>query len=657
MTTTNKNIQPDVRFPRSDDKNNATIRSSEILPIRRMIAVDKSKNPALQKKEIKFRARLPKVKTGCQNCKIRRIKCDEKLPGCSRCFRFGILCSGYPKQPEKIKPNSRQIVPILPKGTISDIAQGSIIELYLGPRFTEELEGRYFKHFCENVAAGLAGPLQTSVWSEIIPQVCEIEPYIAHGLVALGAFSKYSKEMVQGGESSDTKKHLEYALREYGKSLRGMQKAIDGNVSRSPRTALIACMIVFCIESLQGHQASASIHATNGIMMLYDYYQSSAAGTEFTKENVIGPELRRAFTDLDLQVLHFLDIRPPAHHVIIKEQLNRYHLHGAQVPTFQNIKDSYEYLQMIMRRNLHFIDIARKLLLETDFQEQSTTFSPRDWEGAADLRQNNNPWTQLEPRASRSSPAASRDTHPCGKIYGEEESAAMPQESLNPTNSGVEGSFADPCMDRVAAARFPPEILRERDIYLTDLMHWEKASESILQKCLASPHHSQEFRTAALLKTHAAASAIRLHGSFFIDEIQYDQLTHYFQNIITYCTYLHPYYSTSSYHTNLGILMPLFEVGTHCRSKILRDQAIAMSFVSKEYREGVWDSYVGGFICKWIRDLEEPWRDEKGLIPADRRAKIAGLNVVVEKRRAQMFCSQRIGVGRESVTKDIIVTW
>ncbi|KAK6613750.1 C6 zinc finger protein [Botrytis cinerea] len=586
MTTTNKYIQPDVRFPRSDDKIHATVRSSEVLPFRRMSAVEKSKNPTLQKREIKFRARLPKVKTGCQNCKIRRIKCDEKLPGCSRCFKFGILCSGYPKQPEKIKPNSRQIVPILPKGAISGIAQGSIIELYLGPRFTEELDSRYFKHFCENVAAGLAGPLQTSVWSEIIPQVCEIEPYIAHGLVALGAFSKYSKEMTRGGESSDTKKHFEYALREYGKSLRGMQKAIDGNVSRSPRTALIACMLVFCIESLQGHQASASIHATNGIMMLHDYYQASAAGTEFAKENVIGPELRRAFTDLDLQVLHFLDIRPPAHHVIIKEQLNRYHLHGAHIPTFQNIKDSYEYLQMIMRRNLHFIDIARKLLLKADFQEQSTVFSPKDWEGAADLRQNNNPWTQLEPRSSQSPPPASRCTHSSGKMHGEDESTATSQESLNSSDSSIEDDSVDPCMDYVAAAHFPPEILQERDIYLADLMHWEKASESILQECLASPHHSQEFRTAALLKTHAAASAIRLHGTFFIDEIQYDQLTHYFQTIITYCTYLHPYYSTSSYHTNLGILMPLFEVGTHCRARILRDQAIAMSFVSKEYREG-----------------------------------------------------------------------
>ncbi|ESZ91090.1 hypothetical protein SBOR_8523 [Sclerotinia borealis F-4128] len=486
----------------------------------------------------------------------------------------------------------------------SDVPRVSILELYLGPRFTED-ESRYFRYFCEKVAAGIAGPLPTGVWSEIIPQVCEIEPYIAHGLVALGAFSKHRKEIVNGSGSSSTYKHLDYALKEYGKSLQGMQRAIDKSAGRSPRTALIACLLVFCIESIQGRQASASIHATNGIMMLYDFYGSSAEGCDFSKQGSIGPELRTAFTDLDLQVLYFLDIRPAVHHVMVKERLNHYNLRDGLLSSFQNIKDCYEYLQAIMRRNLHFIDQARKSLLDPHFQEQSGTFSPKAWEDAADLRQNNNPWSQVD---------------------GHE-------------------------------AHFPPEILHERDTYLADMIRWEEASEDIFQKCMASPHHSEDFLSAALLKAHSAASTIRMHGSFYMDEIQYDQLEPYFHTIITYCTLLRPHYSASSYHTNLGILMPLFEVGIHCRNKLLRDQAITMTFVHKEYREGVWDSYVGGLICKWIRDLEEPWRDAKGHIPQDRRAKIAGLNVVVEKRRAQMFCTQRAGPGLGSVTKDIIVTW
>ncbi|QSZ35276.1 hypothetical protein DSL72_008145 [Monilinia vaccinii-corymbosi] len=596
MATSNKDT------PRCDNRDTSIsiIQSYANLPSRQASATEKTENAA-QKKTIKFRAKLPKVRTGCQNCKIRRIKCDEAAPGCARCFKFGIPCSGYLKQSDKPKP--RPIVPILPKEEEPRATRKSIVELYIGPRFTDELEARYFRYFCQNSAAEIAGPLPTGIWSEIIPQVCEIEPYIAHGLVALGAFIKHRKEITNGSVSSSTHQHREYALREYGKSLRGMQEAIDKNTGRSPRTALIACMLVFCIEGIQGHQASATLHATNGILMMYDLYQANMARCALGNQCAAGPELRRAFMDLDLQVLYCLDIRPTAHHVMIKEQLNQ-HLRGELLP-FQNITDCHEHLQAIMRRNLHFINVARKSQLGLDFQERyDKNFQPRDWEGAADLRQYNYPW--------------SRVIHKVG---------------------------------------FPPGLLYERDTYLAEMIRWEEASKDIFQQCMSSPPHSDAFRTAALLKAHAAASAIKLHGSFYTNDIGYDQLQPYFRTIITNCALVHPYYSSSSYHTNLGILMPLFEVGLHCRDKILRDQAIAMSFVNKEYREGVWDSYVGGSICKWIRDLEEPWRDADGFMPHDMRAKLAGLNVVAEKRMAQIFCTQRAAPGLGSVTKEIVITW
>jgi len=32
----------------------------------------------------------PKVKTGCETCKKRRVKCDEGKPECLRCLKFGM---------------------------------------------------------------------------------------------------------------------------------------------------------------------------------------------------------------------------------------------------------------------------------------------------------------------------------------------------------------------------------------------------------------------------------------------------------------------------------------------------------------------------------------------------------------------------------------
>ncbi|OAQ96433.1 hypothetical protein LLEC1_04043 [Akanthomyces lecanii] len=34
----------------------------------------------------------PKVRTGCQTCRARRIKCDETQPRCKKCIRRGLSC-------------------------------------------------------------------------------------------------------------------------------------------------------------------------------------------------------------------------------------------------------------------------------------------------------------------------------------------------------------------------------------------------------------------------------------------------------------------------------------------------------------------------------------------------------------------------------------
>ncbi|PQE23420.1 Fungal specific transcription factor domain-containing protein [Rutstroemia sp. NJR-2017a BBW] len=51
--------------------------------------------PTTEPKIRRLRASKPKVKTGCQTCKIRRVKCDEAKPACMRCVRFGHKCDGY----------------------------------------------------------------------------------------------------------------------------------------------------------------------------------------------------------------------------------------------------------------------------------------------------------------------------------------------------------------------------------------------------------------------------------------------------------------------------------------------------------------------------------------------------------------------------------
>ncbi|KAK5944941.1 hypothetical protein PMZ80_002144 [Knufia obscura] len=61
-----------------------------------------SPQPTGSKRKKRF---SPKVRTGCDNCKKRRVKCDERKPECLKCLKTGMQCSGYTiVEPRGIQP-------------------------------------------------------------------------------------------------------------------------------------------------------------------------------------------------------------------------------------------------------------------------------------------------------------------------------------------------------------------------------------------------------------------------------------------------------------------------------------------------------------------------------------------------------------------------
>lgn len=64
--------------------------------------------------------RAPKVghkksRNGCQTCKARRVKCDEKVPECGICLRLGLDCTYTVPEPVRTRPKSRSTEPANPQ--------------------------------------------------------------------------------------------------------------------------------------------------------------------------------------------------------------------------------------------------------------------------------------------------------------------------------------------------------------------------------------------------------------------------------------------------------------------------------------------------------------------------------------------------------------
>ncbi|PQE11432.1 NFX1-type zinc finger-containing 1 protein [Rutstroemia sp. NJR-2017a BBW] len=302
------------------------------------------------------RASAPKVKTGCQNCKsvirglIRRIKCDENRPGCQKCWTYGVVCSGYPTLVPRHPKINRVLMPkkqdsvLAEKPVLATVACSLQLErlsmkFKLSSLILDEFESRYYRFYIEETSIQIGGPHQSYLWARIVPQATENHAFIAHAVVALGALSKAQQE----DDRSRRAYHQNYAFTKLAEALKAMRNIL-GRDEFEVRIALIACLLVFCFESLQGNQAGASRHAAGGVHLLEMWNRCQVPRHKSHISDSLDDDghLYNAVACLDLQAMSCLGSRPHERHK---------HSRGE----FTSLATAAAYGHMIMRNAFHFI--------------------------------------------------------------------------------------------------------------------------------------------------------------------------------------------------------------------------------------------------------------------------------------------------------------
>lgn len=284
--------------------------------------------------------------------RTRRVKCDESKPSCKRCQKFGVRCDGYQIFVSSNTPQRRTP----PKGV--DIpkpqppVQSIISRISSRARFENDLELRYFRIFCDQISSHIAIPHRLTLWEQLIPQASEAEPFIRHILVAIGSLSKglgFAPSPHERATVENPQAEHQYALQQYGKALIGMRKAAE-NGEPNMRTALIACLLVFCFETLQGRQGAACALASSGITLFHD------RGAKKTRQT-IEDDLIQAFTSLDQEVLLLLGNRPLAVTQRLFEEDTKKIRQMPRIIT--TLDEAMKYWQLIKTRNLHLMNMGK----------------------------------------------------------------------------------------------------------------------------------------------------------------------------------------------------------------------------------------------------------------------------------------------------------
>lgn len=424
-------------------------------------------------------------------------------------FCCSAQCDGY------ITPASNTILPIrrdiLPKGTsiVPRLHQPARIHhIAIGPRFDTEFESRFFRVYVHETASQLAGPFKTSLWSRLIPQACEAEPFIRQLIIGIGALNTVCKTQISTSLECSKRKTYEYALGQYDRALRGMRDAIAKG-KHDIRNALIACLLVFCFESLQGDPTSAAKNARSGLVLLeewmterfiarpdFDYLavQQGKMGGFYGLET----DILQAFAALDIQVLFYLDTRTDRQHIDLVEKFLVAIKH--RMPeNFETLEGCRNFWILIQRRNYHFNIIAIDTLSKPDAK----------------------------------SPNAPKEMNERNIVeWGADN---LPKERLCQSDE-----------DTKSALRTQMEEYRE------DIRRWSRASAALFAQI--EQHGTQEERVIMkILQIHAHLNQIQLAAVFMSSDLGYDDFLPEYTAIVDFSEEVYPYLASIGVQSNQNL--------------------------------------------------------------------------------------------------------
>ena len=243
--------------------------------------------------------------------------------------------------------------------------------------FEDQQEYYSFCLYVEEAAPRLSFSNQ-SIWHHLLLQAAHDQPFIRHAIITIGALSRSSRtvrwksalttgiqkypQLFHGSTvSASRRQRHEFALQQYQKFLAGAKRQMSTNVGADDdhkrRTALIVCLLVVCIETLQFRYTAALRHAQDGLRLMQEYLdvapRREAYEASTLSPRVVEDELVLQFQKLDLQTLSWYGARTPVDHTKVKSEGSA-RLRGMP-DEFADVEEARLYLDIVMRRTYHFM--------------------------------------------------------------------------------------------------------------------------------------------------------------------------------------------------------------------------------------------------------------------------------------------------------------
>ncbi|KND93743.1 Sterol regulatory element-binding protein ECM22 [Tolypocladium ophioglossoides CBS 100239] len=589
-----------------------------------------------------------KVKSGCSNCKRRRIKCDEKRPVCTQCVRHNKACLGYPlpsrkdgptayigiapKPPAVAQPQSAPVIAPLQWPTVLSPQRVCRRRQLMHPELRpipnlssqpsnglafQNSEGLYFDLFRVRTESELSGYFNSTFWAQRVLQECHSENAIRHAVVALGALYKTLKESSQPvpapaacriNHMDSAMPHWQAAVKQYSEACNTML-SLSGESPRANRTRLIVSILLACFDSFIGDHKQAIIQVQAGLGLLERLSTHHAHGRFPSQDGHVEEDLVVMFTRLAIQA------------------------------------KSYDMA-------FHF---PQPYVIRLTSKGQPADGTPRSETSSP----GSSPEVSLPYRFGSLLEARLASDKLCEKLLRFIERLQLAMD--NPSN-------------------VLPASWKQYGLSLKgQLDTWTEAFELIF-RCRLDPGISHLERSGiSALKMFQINTNILFMMMFCDTEVQFDAFLPHFKGIVdlgwevvsaderraaaeqcphpAMCQHQHSApkgtctagtvptpHMRPSFSADLGIVPPLFVVATKCREPRVRRQAIQL-LRSSARREGMWDSELAANIGQWIMQVEEfdeqapPGAMPTKPIPEEKRVMVKSVDFDLRAR----FADLRVG--------------
>ncbi|KAH9214228.1 hypothetical protein DL95DRAFT_446577 [Leptodontidium sp. 2 PMI_412] len=561
----------------------------------------------------RIKAWKPKVRSGCRTCRARHLKCDETRPACLRCVKMGFQCDGYPKpKPAHVQPRGlarRDLKDLVPK--TSSLAP-SLERNLSNFGFKNQQEFLSFQTFHERSMFELAGTGPWELWDRIVLQACEYQGSIRNAVLAIGALSctldskRASEEerlfgLVGGRVQKNADRH-QFALQKYGCAIGQMRRDIEKG-QYDLRTTLICCILVVCFELFEGNHITALAHATSGLGLLNEQKHGP------TQQGTAG--------------------RP------------------------ETFEDSLGDIFRRFNRTVRPFALESLFEVQDNLEEELYETLPDVFESCTEARK---AWKRTVKIISQSMGMSSSRKSGLG---GGLRTRAM---SHTPSTENEDCEEEEACQVDLVFAR----VRRER-LYtqhgLDQLFKWYTSFQPLFNRSRIS--NDAHFRAeAAYLQAHHHINLIALTCAQWDDELQYDNFTPLFREIVELSQEILIEQKSPTSHRpvftfDTGVVGFLWVVATKCRDSATRWKAVRLMLESPS-REGRWHSAFVAKGAEAIIRIEEMGVQDM-VIPEEARIKAEGVTFELVSRKGKLTFSRlpragEFGLGKR-IREKIDVMW